>query len=203
MKHYLYFADRNQALIRVPAIGEVELMNRPGQRYWGRTYRDQKYWGRGRWSARSPGCGNWTDDLAIPGLYTPIRADEVGAIKRHIDTMPGGASRDRWRYWPDQADHWTVERACERAAKLAEEMAQLDMYWTFYEYRDDADELERLQAFPDGGEAIRQASRPKRPERHLAVAPSPDPAGASPSLQDICAHPGPKRPALALVKHTE
>jgi hypothetical protein len=33
---WIYFADGNQALIRVPATGDADLKARPGQRYWGK-----------------------------------------------------------------------------------------------------------------------------------------------------------------------
>jgi hypothetical protein len=76
-----------------------------------------------------------------------VSADEVPAIADHIDRMPGGTFRDRWRYWPDQAHLWTIERARERAAKLAAETGPDSSHWTVMEYNDDVHELERLRAF--------------------------------------------------------
>jgi hypothetical protein len=136
-RRFSYFADGNQALIRVPATGEGDLADWPGERNWG----------RGEWFARSPGCGNWVDQLAIPGRYQQVSAEEVPAIADHIDTMPGGAFRDRWRFWEDQAHQWTLERARKRAAKLDAEVGPDSSHWTVREYFDDVRELERLRAF--------------------------------------------------------
>jgi hypothetical protein len=135
MEQWIYFADGNEAIIRVPATGEADLKDRPGERYWG----------RGKWFARDAYCGNWTDELA--GRYRPVGADEVPAIAERIDIMVGGTFRDRWRFWDDQAHRWTLERARKRAAKLAAEVGPDSSHWTMQEYFEDVHELERLQAF--------------------------------------------------------
>jgi hypothetical protein len=135
MDEWAYFADGDEALIRIPATGQDDLTARPGQRYWG----------RGKWFARDRLCGNWTDELT--GRYRPVSADEVPAIIDHINTMPASAFRDSWRFWEDEAHLWTPERAHRRAAKLAADVGPDSSHWTMQEHFDDVRELERLRAF--------------------------------------------------------
>ncbi|MFI5509117.1 hypothetical protein ACIA48_16730 [Mycobacterium sp. NPDC051804] len=135
---WIYFAEiDDQALIRVPATGDANLMKRPAERYWG----------RGNWLARSPHCGNWTDDLSMRGRYREVNAGEVPAIVARIDDMPGGTFRDRARFWPDVAHRWTIQRAQSRTARLEADTGPDSSHWTVQAFNDDVNELERLQDF--------------------------------------------------------
>jgi hypothetical protein len=139
MPEWIYFADGNQAIIRLPASGEGDVKDRPGERYWG----------PGGWSTHGANNGIWTAELAR-GDYRQVSAVEVPAIIEYLDTIPGTAYRDQWRFWPDQAHRWTIERARTRAARLDAETGPDSDHWTVQSYFDDVHELERLQEFIGG-----------------------------------------------------
>lgn len=135
---WLYFAGRG-TLVRVPALDKRPLAKRRGQRYWG----------RGSWFGASPGCIDPATNLSPGGGFQEIDEGEVTRIADQLGNQPGGVFRDGGRFWPDQADLWTVERARRRATELDAETGPDSSHWTMQEYFDDVHELERLQEFID------------------------------------------------------
>lgn len=132
MKQWTYFANSNQALIRVPA---PPAQKKPAQRYFG----------EGKWRSRDKLCGDWSEDLEWG--YRQINPEEVPEIAAHIDAMPGGVFRTTSRFWEDQAHRWSIERARSRADKLDADTGPNSSHWTVRNYFDDVNELERLRVF--------------------------------------------------------
>ena len=137
---WLYFSDRDQALIRIPVTDGVEGR---GERYWGRS---------GGWMATDRYCDDWADQIrdTVSYQYRLVDETEVPAICQRIDAQQGGVFRDRWRFWDDQADSWAVNDAFRRAAELEGNLANAqDLDLSGYEIQEDEDELSRLRVFID------------------------------------------------------
>ena len=132
-----YFADSNQAVIRVPV---TDAPGHRGERYWGHS---------AGWIAASPGCADWADEASNSARYRQVNKADVAAILAHIDRQPGGVFRERWRFWDNQAHRWSMSEARQRTAKLEADIADMDIYDTWGRYRADRDELSRLRAFTD------------------------------------------------------
>lgn len=135
-----YFADRNQALIRIPVTDGIE---GPAERYWGH---------RGGWMSRDQYCGDWAEDVkdTVRYQYEQVGQGQVAAICEKINNQQGGVFRDPWRFWNDQAGSWSVDQARKRVAEL--ELNSADAYeldLSFTEIHADIEELARLKTFID------------------------------------------------------
>lgn len=130
---WLYFADANQALIRVLIAND-----RYGERYWGRN---------AGWLPSGPGSVSWAYHAGFYPHYQRVNEADIASIQEHIDHQSGGAFRDRWRFWGDQGYRWSLSDASQRVAKLELAISDPTMYWSWQEYRSDCEELERLRSF--------------------------------------------------------